>query len=102
MEEDTWGFDDAVLVGLGGVAVTRAVSEPLNHFGAASGAGLGFWIGGDSVESPRCIYRQLKWVLKINTSAIGLLFLSFKQQYCRSIGPFFSVLISRVNYINCP
>lgn len=87
MGEDTWGFDDAVLVRLGGVAVTRAVSEPLNHFGAASGVGLGFWIGGDTVVSPRHIYCQLKWVLSINTSAIGLLFLSFKQQHCGSTGP---------------
>ena len=34
MEEGTWDFDDAMLVGFGGIAVTRAVSEPLNHFEA--------------------------------------------------------------------
>lgn len=32
IEEDTGGFDDTVLVGLGGVAVARAVCETLNHF----------------------------------------------------------------------
>ena len=28
-------FDDAMLVGFGGIAVTSAISEPLNHFEAA-------------------------------------------------------------------
>lgn len=32
MIEQTWGFDDPVLVRFGGVAVTRAVYKTLNHF----------------------------------------------------------------------
>ena len=31
-EKLTWGFDDPVLVGLGGVAVTRTVYKALHHF----------------------------------------------------------------------
>lgn len=30
---NTGGFDDAVLVGFGGVAVTGTVGQPLHHFG---------------------------------------------------------------------
>ena len=36
IEDDTRGFDDAVLVGLGGIAVARAVCETLNHFRSLS------------------------------------------------------------------
>lgn len=31
-EKQTWGFNDPVLVGLGGVAVTRTVYKTLHHF----------------------------------------------------------------------
>lgn len=29
---NTWGFDNSMLIGFGGVTVARPISEPLHHF----------------------------------------------------------------------
>lgn len=50
MKESTWGFDDAVLVRLGGVAMALAVGQTLHHFHLTFELARRLWISGSRTQ----------------------------------------------------